>query len=129
MITRYLSRFPTAWLVALPLLASCSSPPNEGPLDDEKVAIALAKLSWQRIYEKTRSPAYSKESTGKFEPYTAELKDGLWTIRATIPEGYRGEALETLIRQQDWKVAVKVIQVDPCIMAPCQIPSSRSVHC
>ena len=61
------------------------------------------KASWQS--------AYSKENTAKLEPYTARLNDGVWPIRGTIPPGYRGDALETTVRQDDGNVAVTVVQV------------------
>lgn len=47
-----------------------------------------------------------------FEPYIAELKDGVWIVRVPIPDCYRGEALETTIRQHDGTVSVTVVQVN-----------------
>jgi len=100
-----------ASLVSVALLSSCSPPSNEGPVVDAASAVELAKKSWPRIYDKTRNPTFSKESTEKFEPYTGELKNGVWTVRAAVPEGYRGEVLETTIRQNDGTVSVKSVQV------------------
>jgi hypothetical protein len=98
-------------LAAIPLVSSCSSPSNEPPVIDAASAVALAKKSWPKIYDKTRNPTFSQESTEKFEPYIAELNNGVWTVRASMPEGHSGEALETTIRQQDGTVSVKTVQV------------------
>ena len=106
-----MKHFVLASLLALPLLSSCSPASSESPVVDADSAIYAAKNSWPRIYDKTRSSAFSEESTQKFEPYTAELKDGVWIVRGTVPAGYRGEVLETTIRQSDGTVSVKAVQI------------------
>lgn len=103
-------RHLVACLIAASLLASCSPPSHKAPVNDQASAVALAKEAWAGIYDKTRSPAYSKENTEKFEPYTAVLKDGEWTVRATVPVGYRGSVLETTVRQRDGAVSVTTVE-------------------
>jgi hypothetical protein len=71
------------------LAASCQSA-RQRPITTPQAAVAIAKNSWNSVYDKTRSPTYSKEETGRFEPYTATLRDGIWTVKGTVPPGYRG---------------------------------------
>lgn len=103
--------FVLAFLLALPLLSSCSPASKESPVVDADSAVAAAKKSWPRIYDKTRNSTFSKESTEKFEPYIAQLEDGVWIVRGTVPADYRGEVLETTIRQNDGTVSVKAVQI------------------
>lgn len=96
-----------SWIVVN--ACSVSSPTS---VNDPKAAIEAARQSWLQIYEKTHVAAYGAESTKKFEPYTAELKDGCWIVRGTVAHGYQGETLKTTVRHSDGSVSVKVINVD-----------------
>jgi hypothetical protein len=100
-------------LVASSLLAiACSSPSSRGPVATSVEAISRAKSAWKSIHEKKRQRSvYSDESTAKFGPYTATLEDGLWHVRGTILSDYRGEMLETTVRERDGSVSVTVVQI------------------
>jgi hypothetical protein len=74
-------------------------------------AVAIAKNSWSSVYDKTHSPTYSKAETARFEPYTATLKDGIWTVQGTIPPGYRGETLVTTVRAADGFASIAAVEV------------------
>ncbi len=77
------------------------------PVQTAEVAIAEARKSWIALHEKKRgSSLYSKESTDKFEPYTATLEGDVWVVRGTIPDGFHGETLETRVRRSDGGVHV-----------------------
>jgi hypothetical protein len=77
-----------------------------------EAAIAAAKQAWGSIHDKaSRSDIYSKESTRKFEPYTAVLKNGVWIVTGSIPPGYKGTVLETHVRESDGSVSVNAIEV------------------
>lgn len=106
-------RIVLAFLCTLPLVFACSSASNDGaPVTSPEMAIAKAKEAWASIHDKASwQSAYSKENTAKLEPYTATLKDGVWLVRGTIPPGYKGEALETTVRQSDGAASVTVVQV------------------
>jgi hypothetical protein len=95
---------------SLGLAASCQSA-QQRPITTPQAAVAIAKNSWRSAYDKVRSPAYSKEETARFEPYTATLKDGIWTVKGTIPPGYRGETLVTTVRAADGFAAIAAVEV------------------
>ncbi len=76
------------------------------------MAVAKAKKSWASIHDKAGwQSAHSKTNAAKLEPYTATLKDGVWLVCGTISPGYKGEALETTVRQSDGAASVAVVQV------------------
>jgi hypothetical protein len=92
-------------------LAACSSSASDGPVKTAEEAVARAKTAWASVGEKASWHAvYSKESTAKFEPYTATLENGVWVVRGTVPSGYQGEMLETRVRQSDGEASVEVVK-------------------
>jgi hypothetical protein len=107
-----MKRVSFAALGVLPIVFACSSASNDAPVTTADAAISSAKQAWQSIYEKKTSPAYSKESAARFEPYTATFKDGVWHVRGSVPPGYQGETLVTTVRRSDGSVSVTVVKVD-----------------
>jgi hypothetical protein len=97
-------------ITSLGLAASCQSA-GRRHVDTPQGAVVIAKNSWGSVYEKTRSPAFSKVETSRFEPYTATLKDGIWTVQGTIPPGYRGETLVTTVRAVDGFASVAAVKI------------------
>ena len=103
---------PTAWwwslrrallttaVALVGLAASCRSP-DSAPITTPEAAIAVAKSGWVGTYDKTHYELYSKKETARFEPYTATLNDGIWTVKGTIPPGYHGYTLVTSVRAAD----------------------------
>ena len=93
------------------LITACSSSASDGAVNTSEQAVAHAKTAWASVGEKANWHAvYSKENTAKFEPYTATLENGVWVVRGTVPTGYRGEMLETRVRQSDGQVSVEVVE-------------------
>jgi NTF2 fold immunity protein of polymorphic toxin system component len=93
------------------LAASCSSP-RQSAVETPDAAIAAAKTGWAGIYDKTQRVQYSPSETKKFEPYTATLNNGRWTVKGTVPHGYRGDTLVTTVRASDGSVTVIVLAID-----------------
>jgi len=54
--------------------------PKNGYVPDEQTAIAIAVAVWRSIYGE-------KQIEGE-KPYKATLKDGIWTVTGSLPEGY-----------------------------------------
>ena len=98
-------------VVAFALAASCQSAPKP-PITTSEAAVASARISWESVYDKTHYPVFSKAETAKLEPYTATLKEGVWTVRGTIPPGYRGYTLVTTVRVSDGTGKVDAIEVN-----------------
>ena len=46
-----------------------------------------------------------------FEPYTATLKDGIWTVKGTIPPGYHGYTLVTSVRAADGSANAGFVEI------------------
>lgn len=95
-------------VLALALLASACSPSNgsDGAVLTAEAAIAKAKESWSGVHRKTHDPTLSEESVKRFEPYTATLTDGVWTVRGTIPTDFHGGAPMATVRQADGLASV-----------------------
>jgi hypothetical protein len=75
-------------------------------------AVASARTAWQAAYGKTPGNAeFSRESTARFEPYTATLKDGLWVVRGSVPSGFHGNVVESRVCASDGSVAVNVVAI------------------
>lgn len=65
-----------------------------------------ARLSETEVL-KIAEPAMAKrfpESYPKHKPYHAELKDGIWTIRGTLPPDVLGGTPEATVRDSDGKL-------------------------
>ena len=100
-------------LLATPALAGCPTPVSGSvkvPTAEE--AIAKARDAWGSIYDKTGHAIYSEESTAQFEPYTATLENGVWTVRGTIPAGYSGNTLVTTICQSDGAAHAQGVRIE-----------------
>lgn len=98
-------------LLCLALLASaCSSSKDGEAILTPEAAIAKAKISWVGVYEKTHSATFSEETVRRFEPYTAVLADGVWTVRGTVPPDFHGVVPEATVRQADGGTSVTGVQ-------------------
>jgi hypothetical protein len=100
-----------AVVASLSLVTSCSSSRHTAVTTPE-AAVAAAKNAWSGVYDKTQRPQYSSKETEKFEPYSATLDDGIWTVKGTIPLGFRGETLVTTVRAKDASATVTVLAID-----------------
>jgi hypothetical protein len=96
--------------LVLALIAACVS---HTTIDTPGEAISRAESAWQSINEKkgNRDEVFRPEYVKRFQPYTATLANGIWTVRWTVPSTYKGEILETTIRQIDGATSVEGKQV------------------
>jgi hypothetical protein len=99
-------------IVALMGVATPCTAKDLLPVTSEVAAIAAAKSAWESIRDKSNLPVYRNEEAKRFEPYSATLKDGVWTVRGTIPAGYHGQTLVTTVRQDNGVVLVQVVQIN-----------------
>ncbi len=67
--------------------------PAKGFVPDEQTAISIAVAVW--------SPIYGKERIESQKPFKARLKDGVWTVTGTLPEGYHGGTAVAEISQEN----------------------------
>ena len=70
--------------------------PKSGYVPDEQTAIAIAVAIW--------IPIYGKEQIENEKPFRATLKDGVWTVTGTLPEGYDGGTALAEIAQDDGRI-------------------------
>jgi hypothetical protein len=70
--------------------------PKDGYVPDEQTAIAIAVAVW--------SPIYGKEKIEGQKPYKAALKNGVWEVRGSLPEGYDGGTAVAEISKNDGRI-------------------------
>jgi hypothetical protein len=74
-----------------------SNPANyklkDGYVPDEQTAIAIAVAVW--------TPIYGKDKIEGEKPYKAQLKNGVWTVTGSLPEGFDGGVAEADIAKDD----------------------------
>lgn len=56
--------------------------PENGFVPDEATAIAIAKAVWV--------PIYGKKILRQERPFHATLTNGVWTVKGSLPKGYKG---------------------------------------
>ena len=67
-----------------------------GPVKDEADAIGIALDAW--------IPIYGRKHIENEKPYLAKLKNGIWTVECSLPEGRDGGVAMARIAQKDGKV-------------------------
>jgi hypothetical protein len=80
--------------IPTPGVASASATP--GFVKNEQAAIALALNAW--------TPIYGKKNIDREKPYVAELKQGVWYVHGSLPDGWVGGVAEAWISQKDGKI-------------------------
>ena len=71
--------------------------PSEGYVPDQQTA--------ERIAEAVLMPIYGEQSIASERPFTARLKDGIWTVVGTMPAGYtRGGVALVEILKSDGRI-------------------------
>jgi hypothetical protein len=70
--------------------------PQQGIIPDEVTAVKVAEIILPLNF--------SADVVEKFQPYHAQLKDGVWTIYGTLKVGSRGGTPMMRIRKKDGKV-------------------------
>ena len=69
-------------LLVLPAASQHSYQPKNGFVPDEKTAI--------RIAEAVLTAIYGEKQIKSEEPFSAKLRNGVWTVEGTIAEGVEG---------------------------------------
>lgn len=70
--------------------------PAAGYVPDEETAIAIAVAVWK--------PIYGKDKIQEKKPYRAALKDGVWYVSGTIPQGWLGGVPEAEISKDSGQI-------------------------
>ncbi len=70
--------------------------PEQGYVPDEQTAIAIAVAVW--------IPIYGQEQIESERPYRATLRNGVWTVTGTLPEGYHGGTAVAEIAKDDGRI-------------------------
>lgn len=66
--------------------------PRNGYVPDEQTAISIAVAVW--------IPIYGRQQIESEKPYKATLKNGVWTVTGSLPEGYDGGTAVAEISQE-----------------------------
>jgi len=84
-------------LVTWASAATRSNPfPSAGIVPDEVTAVRVAVA----ILE----PIFGSEEVKKFEPYHAQLRNGIWTVYGTLKRGSMGGTPQLTIQKKDGRV-------------------------
>ncbi len=70
--------------------------PKDGYVPDEQTAIAIAVAVWK--------PIYGKDKIEGEKPFKAQLKNGIWTVTGSLPEGFDGGVAEADIAKDDGRI-------------------------
>lgn len=75
-------------LAALSALALTQCAQSQPPVRSSAAAVATAKAAWSSVHSKVPwEGRYSAANVARFEPYTASLSGGVWTVTGTVVEG------------------------------------------
>jgi hypothetical protein len=88
----------SAFLLVSPLLGADERPkwPVNGFVPDEKTAV--------RVAEAVLAPIFGGELIRSEEPFTAQLKNGIWVVRGTVREGSNGGAAVIKISKKSCEI-------------------------
>jgi hypothetical protein len=81
--------------LAIVLFAKPSHKPKEGFVPNEATAVKIAEAIWFPIYG---------EEIFAAKPFKAVLKDGIWFVNGTLPDGWLGGVPEAEISKKDGKI-------------------------
>jgi hypothetical protein len=70
--------------------------PTVGYVPDSETAIRIAVAIWEPIYGR-------KQIEGQ-KPYRATLKDGVWTVEGSLPDGWLGGVAVAEISKSDGRI-------------------------
>lgn len=74
--------------------------PDDGYVPDAKTAIKIAVAVWE--------PIYGDQQIAGEKPYHAQLKDGVWTVEGSLPDGWRGGVAIAKIAKSDGRVLLVI---------------------
>lgn len=72
------------------------SPPRQSLVPDARTAIRIALAVW--------GPIYGDDKIADEKPFVARLRNGVWTVEGSLPEGSVGGAAYIEINEADGKV-------------------------
>jgi NTF2 fold immunity protein len=70
--------------------------PKAGLVPNAQTAIQIAVAVWV--------PIYGEKMIQGERPFSAELKDGVWTVEGSLPKGMRGGTALAEIAQEDGRI-------------------------
>jgi hypothetical protein len=70
-------------------------PPN-GFVPDSLTAVRIATAVW--------SPIYGEQQIKGQQPYRASLRDSIWTVEGSLPDGMRGGVASAEISKRDGRI-------------------------
>ena|SRR5947207_2631430 len=70
--------------------------PKDGFVPNADTAIAIAVAVW--------SPIYGATHIANEKPYHATLKEGIWIVEGSLPEGYNGGVARAEIAKEDGRI-------------------------
>ena len=70
-------------------------PPN-GFVPDSITAVRIATAVW--------NPIYGERQIQGEQPYRASLRDGIWTVESSLPDGMRGGVAVAEISKRDGRI-------------------------
>jgi len=73
---------PQAAPMMTPYPPNTSYKPSKGYVPDAATAIKIAEAVW--------IPIYGKETLKDERPFTADLVNGIWIVKGTLPKGWKG---------------------------------------
>ncbi|MEY2511685.1 MAG: hypothetical protein QOE26_2448 [Verrucomicrobiota bacterium] len=88
-------------IIVFVLLAGCITAtaqykPKDGFVPDAATAIKIAVAIW--------GPIFGEAKIAGEKPYHAALKEGIWIVEGSLPEGYNGGVARAEISKEDGKV-------------------------
>jgi hypothetical protein len=82
--------------LAVSLSATAQYKPKDGFVPDAATAIKIAVAIW--------APIFGDAKIAVEKPYHATLKDGIWIVEGSLPEGYVGGVARAEILKEDGRI-------------------------
>jgi hypothetical protein len=100
-MNQFIRAFAISLFLLIPMYAATNGThnptlPAQGIVPDETTAVKIA--------EAVLPPIFGKEEVARYEPYHAQLKDGVWTVYGTLKPGSRGGTPQMTVQKKDGKV-------------------------
>jgi len=82
--------------LAVGISATAQYKPKDGFVPDAATAIKIAVTIW--------GPIFGEAKIAGEKPYHAALKDGIWIVEGSLPEGYLGGVARAEISKEDGRI-------------------------
>jgi hypothetical protein len=70
--------------------------PDDGYVPTKEVAIKIAVAIWE--------PIYGADKIADEKPYRATLTEGVWTVKGSLPKGWKGGVALAEISKEDGRI-------------------------